>query len=173
MNRHGDTTRIATYARVSSQEQALEGTSMEFQDSQMTAYCQLQGWAVINSYTDPGYSGKDGNRPGLQQLLSDAKIGLFDAVLVYKLDRLARNLRLLLDIEQQLRACGVSLVSVKESVDTSTGTGKIVFQMFGMIAEWERDAIIERTKSGRLQRYKDGCFAGGTIPFGYIHNKET
>jgi len=49
----------------------------------------------------------------------------------------------------------------------------MVFQMFGIIAEWERETIIERTKSGRLQRYKDGCFAGGTIPFGYIHNKET
>ena len=124
MNSNGDTVRIATYARVSSQEQALEGTSMDFQDSQMTAYCQLQGWSIINSYKDPGYSGKDGNRPGLEQLLSDARIGLFNGVLVYKFDRLARNLRLLLDIEQQLRGHGVSLVSVKESVDTSTGTGK-------------------------------------------------
>ena len=93
---------------------------MEFQDSQLTAYCQLQGWSIINSYTDPGYSGKDGNRPGLERLLSDAKIGLFDRVVVYKLDRLARNLHLLLDIEQKLRGYGASLISVKESVDTST-----------------------------------------------------
>jgi site-specific DNA recombinase len=165
--------RVATYARVSTQEQATEGTSMEFQESQLLAYCQLQGWSVINSYTDPGCSGKDGNRPGLERLLSDAKIGLFDKVLVHKLDRLARNLRLLLDIEQKLRGCGASLISVKESVDTSTSTGKMMFQMFGMVAEWERETIIERTKSGRLQRYKDGCFAGGKVTFGYAHDKTT
>jgi len=165
--------RVATYARVSTQEQAMEGTSLDFQESQLTGYCQLQGWSVINSYSDPGYSGKDGNRPGLERLLADAKIGLFDKVLAYKLDRLARNLRLLLEVEQKLKACGVTITSVKESVDTSTGTGKMVFQMFGMIAEWEREAIIERTKSGRLQRYKDGCWAGGSVIYGYAYNKGT
>lgn len=134
-NNVNDRIRVATYARVSTQEQALEGTSLDFQDSQLLAYCQLQGWSVINSYSDPGYSGKDGNRPGLEKLLADAKIGLFDKVLVYKLDRLARNLRLLLEVEQKLRASGATVTSVKESVDTSTGTGKMVFQMFGMIAE--------------------------------------
>jgi DNA invertase Pin-like site-specific DNA recombinase len=107
----------------------------------------------------------------LERLVADAKIGLFDKVVVHKLDRLARNLRLLLEIEQKLREYGVTITSVKESVDTSAGTGKMVFQMFGMIAEWERESIIERTKSGRLQRYKDGCFAGGNVPFGYTHDK--
>jgi len=163
--------RVATYARVSSQEQALEGTSMEFQDAQLTAYCQLQGWSIVNAYTDPGFTGKDGNRPGLERLLSDAKIGLFDRVVVYKLDRLARNLGLLLGIEQKLSGCGITLISVKESIDTSTPTGKMMFQMFGMVAEWERETIIERTKSGKLQRFKDGCWAGGRVPYGYSYDK--
>jgi len=165
--------RVATYARVSTQEQASEGTSLEFQHSQLIAYCQPQGWTVMNSYADPGFSGKDGNRPGLERLLVDAKIGLFDKVVVYKLDRLARNLRLLLEIEQKLRGYEVSLISAKESVDTSTGTGKMMFQMFGMVAEWERENIIERTKNGRLQRYRDGCWAGGKAPYGYVHDKAT
>ena len=156
--------RVATYARVSTQEQAIEGTSMDFQESQVTTYCQLQGWTIINSYTDPGFSGKDDNRRGLQQLLSAAKISLFDKVLVYKLDRLARNLHLLLDIEQKLRGYGVALISIKESIDTSTPTGKMIFQMFGMVSEWERETIVERMKNGRLQRYKDGCWAGGKAP---------
>ena len=56
-------TRAAIYTRVSSQEQVTEGTSMGFQDSQLTAYCNIQGWVIINSYADPGFSGKDGNRP--------------------------------------------------------------------------------------------------------------
>jgi len=155
MNTNGNgSIRVATYTRVSTQEQAQEGTSLDFQDVQLTALCQLQGWSIINSYTDPGYSGKDGNRPGLERLLSDAKIGLFNKVVVYKLDRLARNLRLLLDIEQNLRGCGASMISVKESVDTSTSTGKMMFQMFGMVAEWERETIIERTRNGKLQRLR-------------------
>jgi site-specific DNA recombinase len=165
--------RVATYARVSTQEQASEGTSLDFQQSQLAEYCRLQGWTVVNSYVDPGFSGKDGNRPGLERLLSDAKIGLFDKVVVYKLDRLARNLRLLLDVEQKFRGYRTALISMKESVDTSTGTGKMVFQMFGMIAEWEREAIIERTKNGRLQRYREGCWAGGKAPYGYAYDKET
>ncbi len=165
--------RVATYARVSSQEQATEGTSMEFQDSQLIGYCKLQGWTIINAYTDPGFSGKDGNRPGLERLLSDAKIGLFDEVLVYKLDRLARNLRLLLEIEQKLRGYRASLISVKEAVDTSTSTGKMMFQMFGMVSEWERETIAERTSNGKLQRFKDGCWAGGKVPFGYAYDKAT
>ncbi len=172
-NEENKTIRVATYARVSSQEQATEGTSMEVQDAQLIGYCKLQGWTIINSYTDPGFSGKDGNRPGLERLLSDVKIGLFDRVVVYKLDRLTRNLRLLLEVEQKLRSDGASLISVKESLDTSTPTGKMMFQMFGMVAEWERETIIERTKSGKLQRFKDGCWAGGRVPFGYAYDKAT
>ena len=165
--------RVSTYARVSTQEQASEGTSLDFQESQLTAYCQLQGWTIINSYVDPGFSGKDGDRPGLERLLADAKLGLFDKVVVYKLDRLARNLRLLLDIEQKLRGYGIALISMKGSVDTSTATGKMVFQMFGMVSEWERSAIVERTRNGRLQRYRDGCWAGGKAPYGYSYDKAT
>ncbi len=173
MNSNGNgLIRVATYARVSTQEQVL-GTSLEFQDSQFIAYCQLQGWTIVNSYVDPGFSGKDDNRPGLQRLLSDAKIGLFDRVVVHKLDRMARNLHLLLEIEVKLRDRHVSLTSIKESIDTNSGTGKMVFQMFGMIAEWERESIRERTMSGRLQRFKDGCWAGGKAPYGYAYNKDT
>ena len=132
MSYKNDSIRVGVYSRVSTQEQ-VEGTSMEFQDAQLTGYCKLQNWTIINAYTDPGFSGKDGERPGLERLLSDAKIGLFDKVLVFKLDRLARNLRLLLEIEQKLRGYGVSLISVKETIDTSSSTGKMMFQMFGML----------------------------------------
>jgi site-specific DNA recombinase len=165
--------RVATYARVSTQEQASEGTSLAFQQAQLTAYCQLQGWTIINSYVDPGFSGKDGDRPGLERLLNDAKLGLIDKVVVFKLDRLARNLGLLLDTEKALKGYGITLISMKESVDTSSGTGKMVFQMFGMVSEWERSAIVERTRNGRLQRYRDGCWAGGKAPYGYSYDKAT
>ena len=165
--------RVATYARVSTQEQATENTSLASQDGQLTAYCQMRGWTIINSYVDPGFTGKNGDRPGLKQLRADAKIGLFDKVLVCKLDRLARNLSLLMSIESELNEFHVALTSIKESVDTSNGTGKMVFQLFGMVAEWERDAIVERTTNGRIQRYRNGCWAGGRPPFGYSYDKTT
>jgi site-specific DNA recombinase len=165
--------RVATYARVSTQEQASEGTSLDFQAAQLTGYCQLQGWTIVNNYVDAGFTGKNGDRPGLQRLLTDAKLGLFDKMLVFKLDRLARNLSLLLEIEKALNGHGITLISMKESVDTSTGTGKMIFQMFGMVSEWERSAITERTRNGKLQRFKDGCWAGGKAPYGYSRDKET
>ena len=165
--------RVATYARVSTQEQATENTSMASQSDQLTAYCQMRGWTIINSYVDPGFTGKNGDRPGLKQLRADARIGLFDKVLVCKLDRLARSLRLLMDVEAELKEYNISLTSIRESVDTSNGTGKMVFQLFGMVAEWDRENIIERTKSGRIQRYKSGCWAGGKPTFGYSYDKTT
>jgi len=165
--------RVATYARVSTQEQATENTSMASQDGQLTAYCQMRGWEIVNSYIDPGFTGKNGDRPGLKQLRADARIGLFDKVLVCKLDRLARSLRLLMDVEAELKEYEVSLTSIRESVDTSNGTGKMVFQLFGMVAEWDRDNIIERCKNGRIQRYKSGCWAGGKPTFGYSYDKTT
>jgi site-specific DNA recombinase len=165
--------RVATYARVSTQEQATENTSMASQADQLTAYCQMRGWTIINSYVDPGFTGKNGDRPGLKQLRADAMIGLFDKVLVCKLDRLARSLRVLMDVEAELKEYNISLTSIRESVDTSNGTGKMVFQLFGMVAEWDRDNIIERCKNGRIQRYKSGCWAGGKPTFGYSYDKTT
>ena len=70
MSYKNDSIRVGVYSRVSTQEQ-VEGTSMEFQDAQLTGYCKLQNWTITNAYTDPGFSGKDGNRPGLERLLSD------------------------------------------------------------------------------------------------------
>ncbi len=165
--------KVAIYTRVSTQEQALEGTSIEHQEDQTEAYCKAQGWEIVRNYADPGYTGKDGNRPALKRLLTDAKAGLFDKVIMHKLDRLSRNLRLLLEMEEILRSYSVSLHSVKETLDTSTAIGRTTFQVLGLVAEWERETIIERTKSGRIQRYKNGLWAGGKPPFGYSYDKDT
>jgi site-specific DNA recombinase len=151
------TVKVVIYARVSTQEQAAEGTSLDSQVEQMESYCKTQGWTLTDKYIDPGYTGKDASRPGLKRLLDDAKLGLFNKVIVFRMDRLARNLRLLLEIEDKLKRYGVSFHSVKETFDTSTASGRHFLQMLGMISEWERETIIERTKAGRLQRYREGC----------------
>jgi site-specific DNA recombinase len=165
--------RVAIYSRVSTAEQADSNTSLDFQNGQLTNYCHLQGWEIFQNYVDPGFTGKDGNRPALKRMLADAKLGLFNRVLVIKLDRLSRNLRLLLEIEETLKQSGVSVASIKESIDTSVAIGRTVFQVLGLVSEWERDNIIERTKAGRLQRYKEGKWAGGPVPFGYDYDRET
>lgn len=167
------TIKVAIYARVSTQEQAAEGTSLDSQVEQMESYCQMQGWVVTGKYIDPGYTGKDDDRPALKRLLAEAKYGAFNKVVVYKLDRLARKLRLLLEIEEKLKSQGISLSSIRETLDTSTAIGRTVFQMLGLVSEWERDTIIERTKAGRLQRYKEGCWGPGSPPYGYDYNPKT
>lgn len=164
--------KVAIYSRVSTQEQ-VEGTSLEFQSQLTEDYCRAHGWIISQRYTDPGFTGKDGERPGLKRMLADANLGLFDKVLVYKLDRLARNLRLLLEIEEKLKKSEISINSLNESIDTSTAIGRTVFQVLGLAGEWEREAIIERTRSGRIQRYKEGKWAGGKPSFGYSYDKET
>ena len=166
-------TRVAIYTRVSSQEQAEKGTSLESQAEQLESFCKGQGWEIFNHYVDGGFSGKDGNRPGLQALRRDAKAGYFEKVAVWKLDRLARNQRLILELEAEFREQDISLFSIKEMVDTQTAIGRTVFQVLGLTAEWERDNITERTKTGRLQRMKEGYWASGRAPFGYDYNKNT
>ena len=165
--------RVAIYTRVSSQEQAEKGTSLESQAEQLESFCKGQGWEIFNHYVDGGFSGKDGNRPGLQALRRDAKAGYFEKVAVWKLDRLARNQRLILELEAEFREQDISLFSIKEMVDTQTAIGRTVFQVLGLTAEWERDNITERTKTGRLQRMKEGYWASGRAPFGYDYNKVT
>lgn len=165
--------KVAVYARVSTQEQADEGTSLEHQCEQLKIYCQSQEWQVVGVYTDPGFTGKDADRKGLKTLLSNAKLGLFQKIVVYKLDRLARKLRLLLELEENLKDSGVYLYSLKDQVDTSTAIGRTVFQVLGLVSEWERDTIIERTRTGRINRYKAGCWAGGKCLYGYSYSPNT
>ena len=165
--------KVAIYARVSTQEQANEGTSLDHQCEQLKIYCQSQEWQVVGTYVDRGHTGKDADRPKLKNLLSGARLGLFQKVAIYKLDRLARKLRLLLELEENLKDCGVYLYSLKDQVDTSTAIGRTVFQVLGLVSEWERETIIERTRTGRINRYRAGCWAGGKCLYGYSYNPNT
>ena len=165
--------RVAIYTRVSSQEQVDNGTSLESQCEELESFCKGQKWEIFNHYVDGGFSGKNDARPGLESLRRDAKAGYFEKVIVWRLDRLARNLRLILGIEAELREQNVALFSMKEMFDTSMPIGRTVFQILGLTAEWERESIIQRTSLGRLQRLKEGHWAGGPAPFGYNYDKET
>lgn len=165
--------RVGGYTRVSTSEAADKGTSLESQKAHLDMWVQQNNANLVCHYSDPGFTGKDGDRPGLRQLLNDADAKRFDTVVVTKLDRLARNLRLLLDIEANLREKNVALVSIGENVNTSTAFGRMVFQILGIVGEWERAAIVERTTEGRRRRYARREWGPGNCLFGYQYNPST
>jgi site-specific DNA recombinase len=160
--------RAAIYARVSTDEQAREGFSVAAQIDDLHKYASIHNMDVVHEYVDEGVSGKSiSGRPQMKQLLSDAKNQKFDVVLVYKIDRLSRNLRDALEISDELQQSEVKLISLTESFDTSTPMGMMVFQLMGSFAELERKTIVNRVKSGMTQRAKEGKFNGG-VCLGYV-----
>lgn len=165
--------RAVIYARVSTEEQAREGFSIAAQLAELQKYAEQHDFEIVDRYVDEGTSGKSiKGRPQLIRLLKDAEKQKFQVVMLYKLDRLARKLRDQLEIGDTLFNFNIELVSLKENFDTSTPTGIMTFQMFGMIAELERSNIIERGKLGQEQRAREGKYNGGVV-LGYNNiNKE-
>jgi len=135
--------RVALYSRVSTNEQ---NASMQVEE--LRAYCQRRQWDIAEEFTDSGVSGAKESRPALNRLLSESKRRKFDAVLVYRYDRFARSLRGLVNALAEFDALGIHFVSLHEGVDTSTPNGRLVFGIFASIAEFERELIRSRVRSG-------------------------
>lgn len=161
--------RIALYIRVSTARQDQEGYSIPLQKERLIAYCKAKGWAVAGVYVDPGHSGSSLDRPGMVSLIQDVEAGKFDAVLVYKLDRLSRSQKdTLYLIEDVLMVNGTDFVSLQESFDTTTIYGRAMLGILSVFAQMERETIAERTLMGRAGRAEDGLWhGGGTHPIGY------
>lgn len=170
MNEHiNKIIKVAIYVRVSTMEQAIEGYSIPAQITTLKHYCTGFQHIVYKVYHDAGISGKSiKDRPGMMQLIEDAKENKFDAVLVWKLSRLSRSLLDLLSIVEILTQHNISFISYSEKFDTSTPTGKMLLQMLGSIAEFERNTIIENVKFGLNERFQQG-YSKSSIPFGYIY----
>ena len=151
-----DFLRCAIYIRVSTDEQAKEGYSLEAQEERLRFFAKSQGWNIFKIYKDDGFSAKDINRPALKDLLYDAKLKRFDVVLIYKIDRLSRKLKDLIEIVLQLNEYGIGVKSATETIDTTTPAGRLIFHQFGSFAQYERELISERTKFGMLKRLKQG-----------------
>ena len=167
-------TTCAIYRRVSTDEQATNGYGLDVQLAKCEAMALVKGWTVVNVYSDDGISGTKGatDRPGLATMLQAAAAGLFDAVIISALDRLGRKTTLVLDLVDMLDDYGVSLVSTKESLDTTTPTGVFVLSMFAALAQLERDVIIERTTGGRNARGLIDGEKGGRVPMGYTRTAD-
>ena len=136
--------RAAVYARVSTNN----GQNPEMQLEELRAYCKRRGWEIAGEYVDTGISGSKERRPALDRLLASCQKRTVDAVIVYRYDRFARSLRQLVNALEDFRALGIEFVSLHEGVDTSTPNGRLVFGIFASIAEFERELIRDRVRSG-------------------------
>jgi DNA invertase Pin-like site-specific DNA recombinase len=137
-------TRAALYARVSTHA----GQNPDMQLAELREYCGRRGWEVVGEYVDAGISGAREHRPELDRMLAACRRRQVDAVVVYRYDRFARSLRQLVNALEEFRALGIDFVSIHEGVDTSTPNGRLVFGIFASIAEFERELIRERVRSG-------------------------
>jgi DNA invertase Pin-like site-specific DNA recombinase len=115
---------------------------------ELREYCQRRGWTVEGEYVDAGISGSKEHRPQLDALLIACRKRRVDAVVVYRYDRFARSLRQLVNALEEFRSLGIEFISLHEGVDTSTPNGRLVFGIFASIAEFERELIRDRVKSG-------------------------
>jgi DNA invertase Pin-like site-specific DNA recombinase len=144
MNVDGKIIRAALYARVSTHA----GQNPDMQLAELREYCARRGWEVVGEYVDAGISGARERRPELDQMLVICRRRQVEAVVVYRYDRFARSLRQLVNALEEFRTLGIEFVSIHEGVDTSTPNGRLVFGIFATIAEFERELIRERVRSG-------------------------
>ncbi len=157
--------KVGLYARVSTDEQAKEGYSIGAQCKKLQQYAELNDWDGI-LYVDDGYSAKDLNRPQAMQLFKDIEEKKIDTVVIYKLDRLTRNVKNLYELMDLFDKNDCKLISLTESLDTSSASGRFFITMLGAMAQWERETIGERTFVGMKEAIKAGKVNGRT-PFGY------
>jgi DNA invertase Pin-like site-specific DNA recombinase len=136
--------RVALYARVST----LNGQHPEMQLAELREYCARRGWQVTEEYVDEGVSGSKESRPALNRLMADAHRRRFDLVACWKIDRFGRSLKHLVNALADLDAYGVGFVSLKDNLDLTTPSGRLMFQIIGAMAEFERALIQERVRSG-------------------------
>ncbi len=158
--------RAAIYARVSTEEQADEGHSIDAQLRLTREFCTRKGWTVIAEYVDPGFSGRTLNRPRAQEMLRDAHASAFDVIVVHKLDRLSRSLLDTLSTLADLNRIGVSFASATEDFDFTTPIGKVLLALLAAFAQYFIDNLRVETKKGKRERAMKGLY-NGSLPFGY------
>lgn len=166
-------TRAALYLRVSTEDQAREGFSLDAQRERLIAYCQAKAWDVAKIYVEDGHSGRTIRRPAYQAMLEER--ASWNILLVLKMDRIHRNSRNFMAMMDDLRRWGKDFVSATESLDTSTAMGRFVMDIMQRIAQLESEQIGERVKMGLAQKFKDepDYLGMGRPPFGYelSHNR--
>lgn len=150
------TKRVGLYSRVST----MNGQEPEVQLRELREYCRRRDFEIAEEFVDRGVSGSRERRPALDKLMVACRKRLVDAVVVYRYDRFARSLRQLVNALDEFRALGIDFISIHEDVDTSTPNGRLVFGIFAGIAEFERELIRDRVRSGLAMAKAKGKVLG-------------
>lgn len=159
------------YVRVSTEEQAREGVSIDAQEERIQALAAAKGWNLTEIVRDAGYSGKNLERPGIRRLIESCRLRATDIVIVFKVDRLTRKQRDLWHLlEEVFEEYQVGFVSVTEAFDTTTAAGKAFLGMIGTFAQLERDLVSERTREALGHKRSKGEWVG-RMPLGFKMNE--
>ncbi len=157
------------YVRVSTDEQALNGFSIRAQIDKLKMFCQIKEWKIYDVYSDEGISGKTiCERPQLLRLINDIKSNKVQNVLVYKIDRLTRSTKDLIEMIDLFNKYDCSFNSLTENIDTKSSTGRMFIKIIGIFAEFERENIVERVRLGLERKVREGyTIACNNISYGY------
>ncbi|MFN8475024.1 MAG: recombinase family protein [Anaerolineae bacterium] len=160
--------RAALYCRVSTDEQAEAGT-IGIQLHNTRRYAEAMGFDIVATYKDEGWSGAIPieQRPDGKRMMADARKNAFDALIIWKLDRLGRDVISVLQTVDELDKQGVAFYSVTEQFNTAPPFGRLVLTVMAAIAEMERSVILQRTNEGKIKNAREGKWAGGAYPYGY------
>ena len=154
------------YIRVSTEDQAREGVSLDNQEAKIRAYATVNDLELVGVIRDGGASGKSLDREGIASLIDMVDTGNVDAVIVYKLDRLSRKTMDTLGLIEMFESKGVAFHSISEKVDTKSATGRFFLTIISAFAQMERDLIVERTKDALAFKKANKEWLG-RIPFGF------
>jgi len=155
------------YVRVSTEEQTESGLSLAHQKAKIEAYSLAMDIELVAIIEDAGKSAKNMNRPGLIQALDMIRRKEADALVILKLDRLTRSVKDLGILVETFEKTGAALISVQDSINTTTAAGRLVLNVLGSVAQWEREAIGERTSAALQVKKVRGERISGKIPFGF------
>ena len=163
----------AIYVRVSTEEQAQEGYSIRGQTEKLKQYALLKDWEIYNVYSDEGISGKNiVDRPAINRLIDDIRVGKVNNVLVFKVDRLTRSIKNLMELVEIFDEYNCAFSSLNESIDTDTPSGRMFLKIIGIFAEFERENLVSRLKLGFERKVKEGyTLATHWFSYGYVRRK--
>ena len=147
--------------------QADHGVSLAAQEAKLRAYCTALDLELVSVEVDAGFSAASLNRPALTRALADLKARRADALLICKLDRLTRSLPDLAHLVSKYFSKRASLISVEESINTTTASGRLVLNLLTSVSSWEREAIGDRTRTAKAYQRTQGKYLGGGVPFGF------
>lgn len=163
---------VAIYRRVSTEDQAREGYSLDSQLNRLRDYCRARLWTIVGEYSDEGYTGRNTNRPEYQKMFQEMKN--WDAVVVIKMDRIHRSQKNFLMMMEALRKAEKEFVSMSESFDTSTAMGRYVMNIMALTAQLESEQTGERISLAMVQKAKSDTPGAMShkVPYGYRWDKE-